>query len=118
MKQAENPKNYIGIPTHCSGPKILFLMFADDCVMFAKASQNACNNINRILKKFCALFGQLVNFHKSTIQISKNIQGTTKRKLGEALSILTSNYISKYLGCLLVQGRVNRSSFFEVVLKS
>ena len=44
MKQAENPKNHIGIPTHRSGPKILFLMFADDCIIFAKASQNACNN--------------------------------------------------------------------------
>ena len=118
VKQAKNPKNHIGIPSHHSGPKIPFLMFAYDCIIFAKASQNACNNINRILKKFCALSGQLVNFRKSTIQISNNIQGTTKRRLGEALSIPTSNGISKYLGCPLVQGRVNRSSFAEVVLKS
>ena len=53
VKQVENPKNHIGIPTHLSGPKIPFLMFADDCIIFAKASQNACNNINRILQKFC-----------------------------------------------------------------
>ena len=118
VKQSENPKNHIGIPTHCSGPKILFLMFADDYIIFAKASQNACNNINRILQKVFALSGQLVNFRKSLIQISNNIQGTTKRRLGEALSIPTSNDISKYLGCPLVQGRVNRSSFAEVVLKS
>ena len=118
MKQAENLKNHIGIPTHRSGPKIPFLMFADDCIIFAKASQNACNNINRILQKFCALSGQLVNFRKSIIQISNNIQGTTKRRLGEALRIPTSNDISKYLGCPLVQGRVNRISFAEVVLKS
>ena len=118
MKHAENPKNHIGIPTHHSGPKILFLMFADNCITFAKASQNACNNINRILQKFCALSGQLVNFHKSSIQISNNIQGTTKKRLGEVLSIPTSNGISKYLGCPSVQGRVNRSSFADVVLKS
>ena len=30
VKQTNNPKNQIGIPTHRSGPKILFLMFVDD----------------------------------------------------------------------------------------
>ena len=67
VKQAKNPKNHIGIPTHRNGPRIPFLVFANDCIIFAKASQNACNNINGILQKFCALSGQLVNFHKSTI---------------------------------------------------
>ena len=57
-------------------------MFANDCVIFAKASQNARNNINRILHNFCALFKQLVNFHKPTVQISNNIQEATKRRLG------------------------------------
>ena len=59
-----------------------------------------------------------MNFQKSIIQISNNVQGTTKRRLGEALSIPTSNGISKYLGCPLVKGRFNRSSFAEVILKS
>ena len=30
VKQTNNPNNHIGIPTHRSGPKILFLMFVDD----------------------------------------------------------------------------------------
>ena len=51
MKRVENPKNHLGIPTH----RIYFLMFANYCIIFAKASQNACNNINKILHKFCAL---------------------------------------------------------------
>ena len=36
MKQVENPKNYKGIPTHLSGHKIPFLMFADDCIILLK----------------------------------------------------------------------------------
>ena len=52
VKQAEDPKILLGIPIHLSGLKILFLMFADECINFAKASYNACNNINRILHKF------------------------------------------------------------------
>ena len=74
VKQAKDPKNHLGIPTHLSGLKIPFLMFADDCINFANASHNICNNMNRILHKFCALFGKLVNFHKSTKQIFNNMQ--------------------------------------------
>ena len=38
MKQAKNLKNHIGILTHHNGPKIPFLMFADDRIIFAKTS--------------------------------------------------------------------------------
>ena len=114
MKQSvNNPKNHLGIPTYRNGPKIPFLMFSDDCIIFEKASQNACDNINRILQKFCALFGQLVKFHKSVVQFSNNMQGVTKMRLRETLSIPISNGISKYLGCPLVQGRIKRSIFLK-----
>ena len=81
-------------------------MFANNCIIFAKASQNAYSNVNKILYNFCVMSGQLVNFHKSLIQISNNIQGATKRRLGEALSIPLSNGISKYLGCPIIHGRI------------
>ena len=41
-----------------------------------------------------------------------------KRRLGEALNISTSNGISKYLRCPIIQDRVKRSTFFKVILKS
>lgn len=118
VKQIENPRNHLGILTHRNGPKIPFLMFVEDCIIFAKAPQNACSNINRILNNFYATSGQLVNFHKSLVQISSNIQGAIKSRLGEALSIPLFNDISKYLSCLIIQGRIKRSTFFEVILKS
>ena len=93
-------------------------MFADDCIIFTKDSLKACSNINKILHIFCAMSGQLVNFHKSSIQYSNNIQGAMKRRLGEALNISMSNGISKYIRCPIIQDRVKRSNFSEVILKS
>ena len=93
-------------------------MFTDDCLIFVKATQNAYKNINRMLHKFFYLSGQLVNFQKSMVQISNNIQGTLKRKLGEVLNIPISNGISKFLGCPIIQGRIKRNNFVEVILKS
>ena len=80
-------------------------MFVDDYIIFEKTSQNACNHINIILHEFCALYSNLENLQKSDVQISNNMQGVTKRRLGEDLSISISNIISKYLSCPLVQGR-------------
>ena len=102
VKKSKNPKNHIAIPTHRNEPKIYFLMFADECIIFAKTSQNACSNFNRILHNFCAMFSQPMNFHKSSGQIFNNTQGATKRILGEALNIPFSNGINKYIGCPLI----------------
>ena len=88
-------------------------MLTDDSVIFAKASHNECNNINRNLHKFCVLSSQLVNFHKSVVQIYNNIQRATKKRLGEALSILVFNWLSKYLSCPLIKGRIKKKLIFR-----
>ena len=93
-------------------------MFADDCIIFAKVSQKSCSNINKILHNVCVMSGQLVNFHKFSVQFSNNIQGAMKRRLGETLNISMSNGITKYLGCQIIQGRIKRSTFSKVILKS
>lgn len=80
VKQLVNPKNRIEIQTHRNGPRILFLMFADDCIIFATALPKACSNINKVLQGFCVMSGQLENFHKSSVQISRYVQGATKRR--------------------------------------
>ena len=66
-------KNLRHILTH--GPKINFVMFADDCIIFSKTSQNVCTNINKFLQYFYAMSSQLENFHKFSVQISNNVQG-------------------------------------------
>ena len=96
----------------------MFLMISNDCIIFTKARPKACSSINKILHDFCAMSGQLVNLHKSLVKFFNNIQGAMKRRLEEALNILLSNDINKYLDCPIIQGRVKRSTFFGVVLKS
>ena len=45
VKQLENPKNHLGIQTHRHEHRISFLLFADDCIIFAETSQKTCSNI-------------------------------------------------------------------------
>ena len=93
-------------------------MFVGDCILFTKASCKACSNINKNVHNFCAMSDQLVNFHKSSVPFSNNIQWAMKRRLGEVLNVSKSNGISKYLGYPIIQGRIKRITFSEVILKS
>ena len=93
-------------------------MFANNYIIFAKATLKACSSINKIIHDFYAMSGQLVNLHKSSVQFSNNIQGAMKRRLRKVLNIHISNDINKYLGRPVIQDRVKRSTFSEVVLKS
>ena len=53
-----------------------------------------------------------------SMESSNNVQGAMKRRLREALNIPIYNDISMYLGYPIFQGRVKRSTFSKVILKS
>ena len=59
VKQAENPKNHIGIPTHRSGPKIPFLIFVDDCIIFLKHLKMHAITLIESYKSFVLYLGNL-----------------------------------------------------------
>ena len=79
IKESRTAKSGIGIKICPKSTKIPYLLFADDCLTFCKSNQQTCSQLKDILDTFCALSGQLVNFHKSVITFSKNI--TTVQKL-------------------------------------
>ena len=80
------------------GPKISHLCFADDLVLFAKASLDQVQVIKGILDLFCKSFGQKVNLSKSCIFFSKNIHMHRKTELSNALGVRLTSDFGKYLG--------------------
>lgn len=46
------PKSYIGIKIAKQPPKVPYLMFAEDCLVFSKASNGATGTINDILDNY------------------------------------------------------------------
>ena len=71
-------KNLYGIKTNKSGPTITHVIYADDIVLFPKASRKDVGTISRILEKYSLGSGQLVNRNKSRIHFSKHTQSHTK----------------------------------------
>lgn len=68
------------------------MSFADDALLFGKASREEAVAINEVLHKYTEATGQRINFHKSNINFSSKIPFSLRKDL---LTILTmKNWIS------------------------
>lgn len=89
----------IGINITKECPNIPCLMFANDCPIFCRETIQATRNVKHISYQFCNLSSQLVNYHKSKVQFSKEIHKADKKQTIEILQIDSSKSIGTYLGC-------------------
>lgn len=91
------PKSGIGIKVTRKKLSIPYLMFADDVLIFCKASKAAVRNIRDIFQDNCKVSRQLVNYHKSTVQFSKGIHKCMKDDITDILQIPSSHSLGNYL---------------------
>ena len=81
-EQSLTAKSGIGIKIAPTAPRIPCLLFADDSLIFCKASSQTCHKLKEVLDTFCAQSGQLINFHKSSIVFSKNTRIFDRQVVG------------------------------------
>ena len=62
------------VKMNVEGPEVTNVMFADDLMLFSKASSMDVLALNSCLEKYCLWSGQLVNRGKSSIIFSKMVQ--------------------------------------------
>lgn len=86
-------------------------MFAEDYMIFCKATKSAARNLTTILKNCCNVSCQLVNFYKPLLQFSEGIEKKQKLGIVVILQVLTSNSIVSYLCCKSIGLRISREDF-------
>ncbi|CAL9003043.1 unnamed protein product, partial [Prunus brigantina] len=83
----------------CNGsPTLSHLLFADDTLLFTKASFANCSRLTHILDAYCAASGQLINLDKSNMYFSPNTPDHIKRSVCSVLKIKAADNPGKYLG--------------------
>ncbi|CAM8982614.1 unnamed protein product [Rhodiola kirilowii] len=100
-----------GIKISREAPVVSHLMFADDCLIFCKASKEAMMHIKNILADYEAIAGQKVNFNKSEMVCSKNISEDLVSELAEVIQVRRVQAHSKYLGLPLIFGQQKKIMF-------
>ncbi|BFG16821.1 hypothetical protein CerSpe_030950 [Prunus speciosa] len=95
----------------CNGsPTLSHLFFADDTLLFIKASPENCNRMTHILEAYWAASSQLVNFDKSNMFFSPNTPGFIKRSVCSMLNNKEADNLGKYLGLRSVWGRSKKEA--------
>jgi hypothetical protein len=77
IKKVESSGDIQGVSLCRGRPKITHLFFADDSLLFTKATTAACDKIQLILRHYERASGQQVNRDKTTIFFSKAVPTTT-----------------------------------------
>ena len=99
------------------GPRLSHLLFANDLVLFGKASLEQVKVIKGILDIFCKSSGQKINFAKSCVCFSKNVHGTKRQEISDALGIWLTSDLGKYLGVPFFHEKCSKRYFQYIIDK-
>ena len=98
-----------------NSPTINHLLFADDFLIFGKASLLEASSIKSCVDKYCSWSGQIVNASKSSIKFSKNTNLTTSTSILNIFPFNPNLTCSIYLGLLILMGSSKRAAFQSII---
>ncbi|KAL9691063.1 hypothetical protein QQ045_011480 [Rhodiola kirilowii] len=107
-----------GLKISRSAPCILRHFFADDAIMFFKAKTEQAKLLKNIIKGYERIFGQKVNYDKSEIVFSPNIENCVKQEIISKLRVNEVEKRGKYLGLPLIVGQRKCEAIKEIVEKT
>ncbi|XP_050207714.1 uncharacterized protein LOC126657122 [Mercurialis annua] len=93
------------------GPRISHLLFADDSVLFIKASSREGRALKEIITSYEEASGQVVNIDKSEMFFSTGVAQNHRTELAEMLGFRVVDYFKKYLGMPTLVGRSKKPIF-------
>ncbi|CAL1410408.1 unnamed protein product [Linum trigynum] len=100
-----------GIKLNQNCPRVSHCLFADDTVIFGKASVNEADHIQRILRHYGEVTGQEINASKSSIFFSKNTPEAIRNLVTNKFGFPPSICHDKYLGVPSEWGRSKKETF-------
>ncbi|KAL5703663.1 hypothetical protein ACHQM5_022190 [Ranunculus cassubicifolius] len=106
-----------GIKIRRKGPAISHLLYADDLILFCKASLDEAGNLLDILKRYCGDSGQAVNFSKSSAYFSTNVHSRHQKILLRMWKVKRFHEKEKYLGNPVLLSRKKREDFDYILSK-
>ena len=105
IQQAEVDGHIQGVAICRNGPQVSHLFFADDNVLFCRATETECKNIMDILEVYKRGFGQKINREKTNIFFSSNTSYPLWARIQHLLGVLAIHQYEKYLGLPTLVGQ-------------
>ena len=103
-----------GVSICCNGPKLTHLFFANDSLLFYRATIQECRNVMEILATYERVLGQRLNRDKTTLFFSKSTALDHQIQIMEELGVLELKQYKEYLGLPAMVGRYKKASFGKI----
>ena len=103
--------------TSRDGPSFMHLFFADDLILFAKATKKNSITIKRVLDTFCNCSGQKVNHSKSKLFFSPHTSAENIVTIENELGMNRTNEFGRYLGVPIITDGRDKRAFDSIVDK-
>ena len=114
IKKATVEGDLHGVIVCRRGPKILHLFFADDSLIFCRASLEECDSLQRIFQVYEAASGQQLNRMKTSLFFNSNTDTSVKEEIKNQFGAQVIKNHEKYLGLPSMVGRNKRNSFNSI----
>lgn len=95
--KAELEGRISGVKISRISPRVTHLLYADDLVIYCKATSLVFWNLGTILRKFCMSTGQVINWDKSSAHFSKNVSQRDRVSLCWLFGIQECSHKGLYL---------------------
>lgn len=114
IAKAEEAGLLHGVRVAPSAPSVSALCFADDTMIFCRATNAEAAVLKSILDSYAVVSGQVINFDKSSMTFSSGIQEGLKNQIAQTLGVQVVDQYDKYLGMPAVVGK-SKQQIFRVI---
>ncbi|KAM0844489.1 hypothetical protein ACQ4PT_057047 [Festuca glaucescens] len=98
-------------------PGVSSLLFADDSLLFFKATAEEARAVDSALKLFQRCTGQLLSPSKCSVLFSSACPSATQLEIKSILGVSTSTFEEKYLGLPTPEGRMKDECFQPIMAR-